>query len=300
MLNMMQQQQQAWGTNVSAASTDSNHSHHLCAGLPAAQAQAFTSMMMMMMMHAGIGGDSNSPSVAEMETYDNNHLVAGNRCAVHSSPTHPAKRRDMKSTPTRSVNVVDKSSCLSAPYDIGSIDIMNAVDGATEAIVVVPPQQHQQTTVTLPPLPPPSPAPTTTNTSNELRTLDDILVAYAEERKWFHESMPMGPCSSLDELVDQLNLWAKDRNTCGGGFAVTRETSNNSTGKRGHTRKLNCDSLGSHATRLLFPPIIHAKQRYQKRLIVHGRSTSRKLMLDGLSLIQLRRHFRLRWKMKSQ
>ena len=77
-----------------------------------------------------------------------------------------------------------------------------------------------------------------------LRTFDEIKSAYIEERRWFHEEMPVDPFPSLEEVVDALNDWAQSRSTCGGGFAINKDTANDSSGKRGRTRKLICDRAG--------------------------------------------------------
>lgn len=149
-----------------------------------------------------------------------------------SSPSHHSpnsKRRDMKSTPGRK----NKSS---HPAE------------ATTTTAASTNHTMSTTSVT-----------STTSTSNNngapscddpkkskslLRSFEEIQKVYVQERKWFHEGMPLNPYPTLEALVDALNEWAQSRTTCGGGFAIIKDTSNDSSGKRGKTRKLLCDRAG--------------------------------------------------------
>ena len=167
-----------------------------------------------------------------------------------TSPSHHSpnpKRRDMKSTPGRK-NISSHSEAATSTAASTNHMTMSTTSTITTATSTTSNTNTTRTTTTTSisaSNPNDAPSCDPKKSKSLLRTYEEIQKFYVQERKWFHEGMPLNPYPTLDALVDALNKWAQSRITSGGrGFAIIKDTSNDSSGKRGKTRKLLCDRAG--------------------------------------------------------
>jgi len=67
----------------------------------------------------------------------------------------------------------------------------------------------------------------------------------------FPAGMPLGPRATFDELFDELNYWAKDLNTAGGSFALSKNSIRRPTKVRGPQQLIICSRGGTSRSTLL-------------------------------------------------
>ena len=78
------------------------------------------------------------------------------------------------------------------------------------------------------------------------RTSNDIIQQRLEDMAGlsFPEGMPLGPFDEKKQLIEMLQIWAKDPNTYGGSFVITANSKRQATSSAGEKQLLLCDKSG--------------------------------------------------------